>query len=79
LLTLTHSSRNRKGVPVTEKYEYTFVRLEGRRKADYQQVIQEHAGQGWRLVQVFAPGAGGPWASADYVEVILERKSGIVE
>jgi hypothetical protein len=62
-----------------QRFEYKFVRLgEGwlgaRRKArrEYQQVVEEHARDGWRLVQVFAPGIGG-YGTAKYYEVILER------
>ncbi len=61
------------------RYECKFVRLgEGwisaRREAkqEYQRVIEEHARQGWRLVQVFAPGIGG-YGAAKYFELILER------
>jgi len=52
-------------------YEYKFVRLgESRasaifgvadkaRKAEvYQDIVHEHARDGWRLVQIFAPGCG---------------------
>jgi hypothetical protein len=62
-----------------QRYEYKFVRLgqgwmgvrrEARRA--YQQVIEEHARQGWRLVQVFAPGMGA-YGAAKYFELILER------
>jgi len=42
---------------------YKFVRLgegwlsvKGDAKRDYQEVIQEHAQDGWRLFQIFAPG-----------------------
>jgi hypothetical protein len=69
-----------KGNPMQQKYEYKFVRLgEGwlnaRRAAreDYQQVIQQYAREGWRLVQVFAPGIGG-YGAAKYFEIILERE-----
>jgi hypothetical protein len=62
-----------------QRYEYKFVRMgEGwmsaRREAkqEYQRVIEEHARQGWRLVQVFAPGTGG-YGAAKYFELILER------
>jgi len=62
-----------------QRYEYKFVRLgEGwmaaRREAkqDYQRVIEEHAREGWRLVQVFAPGIGA-YGAAKYFELILER------
>lgn len=65
---------------MNQKYEYKFVRMgEGifgvRRAAreQYQQIVHEHAQQGWRLVQVFAPGLGG-YGSAKYFELILERE-----
>ena len=63
-----------------QKYEYRFVRLgEGligvRRSAreQYQQAITEHAEQGWRLVQILAPGIGG-YGCAKYYELIFERE-----
>jgi hypothetical protein len=62
------------------KFEYKFVRLgEGwlgvRNKAEseYQRVIEEHGRQGWRLVQVFAPGTGA-YGRAKYYEVIFVRE-----
>jgi hypothetical protein len=65
---------------VNRRYEYRFVRLgEGylsvRRSArlGYQKVIQEHAREGWRLVQIFAPGAGA-YGAAKYYEIVLERE-----
>jgi hypothetical protein len=64
---------------MAQHYEYKFVRLgEGwmaaRREAKqgYQRVIEEHARQGWRLLQVFAPGVGA-YGAAKYFELILER------
>ena len=58
-----------------QKYEYRFVRIgKGTKGEEYQQVVQDHARDGWRLVQVLAPGAGGVWASPNFVEVILERE-----
>ena len=61
-------------------YEYKFVRIgegwTGARRAakeQYQDLVHEHARQGWRLVQVFAP-AFGVYGVAKYVELILERK-----
>jgi hypothetical protein len=67
---------------MARKYEYKFVRLgEGllgvRRSAkdQYQQVIHEHARDGWRLVQIFAPGTGG-YGAAKYFEIIFEREIG---
>jgi hypothetical protein len=65
---------------MARKYEYKFIRLgEGllgvRRSAkdQYQQIIHEHARDGWRLVQIFAPGLGG-YGAAKYFEIIFERE-----
>jgi hypothetical protein len=65
---------------MNQKYEYRFVRLgEGllsvRRsgREQYRQVVTEYAEQGWRLVQVFAPGIGG-YGAAKYYELIFERE-----
>jgi hypothetical protein len=61
------------------RYEYKFVRLgegwwgvrrEGRDR--YQEVVHQHAREGWRLVQVFAPPIAG-YGSAKYYEAIFER------
>lgn len=67
-------------MPVPHKYEYKFVRLgEGlmavRRKgrATYQAVVHEHAREGWRLVQIFAPGTG-VYGAAKYFELVFERE-----
>ena len=66
-----------------ERYEYTFVRVgeyrgsalfgvrDSEREA-YRDVVQEHARQGWRLVQIFAPGTAAFGASR-YFELIFER------
>jgi len=65
---------------MSQKYEYKFVRLGegmmGVKKSagqQYQQVIHEHANEGWRLVQVFAPGIA-VYGSAKYYEIIFERE-----
>ena len=62
-----------------QRYEYKFVRMgEGwvgvrkSAKQDYQRVVHEHAREGWRLVQIFAPGIGG-YGAAKYFEAIFER------
>lgn len=61
------------------RYEYKFVRLgEGwlgvRREArQYQEVIHQRANEGWRLVQIFAPGTG-IYGQPRYYELILERE-----
>lgn len=64
------------------RYEYKFVRLgEGwlgarkEAKEDYQDAVQEHAAEGWRLVQIFAPGTGA-YGAAKYYELIFERPVG---
>jgi hypothetical protein len=64
---------------MTQTHEYKFIRLgEGwltvgkEAKTSYQDVINEHAKEGWRLVQVFAPGTG-TYGAAKYYEIILER------
>jgi hypothetical protein len=59
---------------VEQKYEYKFVRLEQQARKDYAQKVQEYAGEGWRLVQILAPGAGGLGARANFIEIILERR-----
>jgi len=59
---------------MNKKYKYEFVRLEGKQRQEYQDIIGQRAQDGWRLVQIFAPGAGGLWASADYIELIFEQK-----
>lgn len=63
-----------------KRYEYKFVRLgegwlsvKGDAKQGYHEAIQKHARDGWRLVQVFAPGTGG-YGAAKYFELILERE-----
>ncbi len=65
---------------MTPKYEYKFVRLgEGffwvlkEARETYQDVIHQHAREGWRLVQIFAPGIGG-YGSAKYYEIVFERQ-----
>jgi hypothetical protein len=63
---------------VTARFEYKFVRLgEGwfaarKEKDRYQEVTQEHAKDGWRLVQVFAPSIGSSGQTKFY-ELIFER------
>ena len=64
---------------MNQRYEYKFVRMgEGwmgvrkSAKTEYQDVVKDHARQGWRLVQVFAPSIGG-YGMSKYYELILER------
>jgi hypothetical protein len=66
-----------KGKPMA-RYEYTFVKIElkpgwsvDQPKEDYHKIVEDHAEQGWRLVQIFAPDTSGTrWAS--YFEMIFE-------
>lgn len=67
---------------MNQRFEYRFVRLgEGwlgaRRKeiGDYQQIIHDHSQEGWRLVQIFAPGLG-VHGCVSYFELIFERDLG---
>jgi len=66
-------------------YEYKFVRLGEYRfsglfgpqdgaRAGYQDVVREHARDGWRLVQIFAPGVAA-FGAARYYELIFERET----
>lgn len=69
--------------PHAATYEYKFVRVgeyrgsalfgvrDSEREA-YRDVVQEQARQGWRLVQIFAPGTAAFGASR-YYELIFER------
>jgi hypothetical protein len=68
--------------PMRQRYEYKFVRIgegwfgaKSNAVREYQQIVHEHAQDGWRLVQVFAPGMGG-YGAAKYFEIILERTVG---
>lgn len=63
-----------------QRFEYKFIRLgqgilsvRKEAKRTYQEVVHEHARDGWRLVQIFAPGIGG-YGSAKYYELIFERR-----
>lgn len=61
-------------------YEYEFVKLDagGFLKStvspseDYRQIIRQHARDGWRLVQVFAPPVTA-LGVARYFELIFEK------
>ena len=70
---------------MSRTFEYEFVRLgEGRTSAffgvqdkvpkSYESVVHEHARDGWRLVQIFAPGVAA-FGAAKYYELIFERES----
>jgi len=70
---------------MSPRYEYEFVRLEQAKnwfnqmptpsqeaRDEYQEVVHKYARQGWRLVQIFAPGISIEGIAA-YFELIFER------
>ena len=70
---------------MSRTYEYKFVRigesagsaLFGVRDKDrnaYESIVHEQARDGWRLVQIFAPGVAA-FGAAKYYELILERET----
>jgi hypothetical protein len=60
-------------------FEYKFVKIEfkklsGKPKEDYRDVINNHANQGWRFVQIFSPDFATSGVSVgSYYELIFER------
>jgi hypothetical protein len=65
-------------------FEYKFVRLgeysgsalfgvHDKARNAYKEVVHEHAEDGWRLVQIFAPGVAA-FGAARYYELIFERE-----
>ena len=68
----------------TRSYEYKFVRIgdykgsamfgvQDRVRNAYEPLVHEHARDGWRLVQIFAPGTAA-FGAARYFELIFERE-----
>ena len=59
-------------------YDYKFVRLElsgfwnVKPEMDHHAVIEAHAADGWRLIQIFAPATAG-YGHATHYELIFER------
>jgi Domain of unknown function (DUF4177) len=67
-----------------KSFEYKFVRLgeyagsaffgvQDKARNAYEEVVHEHARDGWRLVQIFAPGVAA-FGAARYYELIFERE-----
>ena len=67
-----------------KSFEYKFVRLgeyagsaffgvHDKARNAYEEVVHEHGRDGWRLVQIFAPGVAA-FGAARYYELIFERK-----
>lgn len=70
---------------MAQTYEYKFVRIgeyagsalfgvRDRDRQGYENIVQEHARDGWRLVQIFAPGIAA-FGAAKYFELIFERET----
>jgi hypothetical protein len=69
---------------MAKTFEYKFVRVgqyfgsalfgvRDKERETYQDLIHEHAREGWRLVQIFAPGIAA-FGAAKYYELIFERE-----
>lgn len=65
-------------------FEYRFVRIgenrlsalfgtDDKARKGYEAVVREYARDGWRLVQIFAPGVAA-FGAAKYYELIFERQ-----
>ena len=58
------------------KAEASFFLLEKKPRVDYREIIRDHAKNGWRLVQIFAPTVsvidGG---TSNYFELIFEKET----
>jgi hypothetical protein len=74
---------------VTAVFEYKFVRIgenrlsalfgpQDKARKAYEAIVHEHARDGWRLVQIFAPGVAA-FGAAKYYELIFERKVAVGE
>lgn len=68
----------------TQRYEYKFVRLgesagsalfgvQDKVRKTYQDTVHANSREGWRLVQIFAPGVAA-FGAAKYYELIFERE-----
>ena len=75
-----NSSNQKIEVLMEQKYEYKFVRLgegfiwvKSVASKTYQNVINEYAENGWRLIQIFTPSLGLYGVSRFY-ELIFERE-----
>jgi hypothetical protein len=80
-----HRRPGERRASVGKAYEYRFVRLgqywgsaafgvRDKDRGSYQDIVHEHARDGWRLVQIFAPGIAA-FGAAKYYELIFERES----
>ncbi|WP_282112570.1 DUF4177 domain-containing protein [Maribacter stanieri] len=60
------------------EYKYVKIGLSGlfttNPNTDYKTIIANHAKEGWRFVQIFAPAISG-YGKAAYFELIFEKKT----
>ncbi len=65
-----------------QKYRYKFERIgeswllgvaTTKAQAEYRRIVHQHAREGWRLVQIFAPSFGN-FGAAKYIELIFEQE-----
>ena len=60
-----------------QKYQYKYVKIKRKIfsgwEKNYQEVIDQHAKDGWRLVEMFAPAIHG-YGSATHVDLVFEKK-----
>jgi hypothetical protein len=59
-------------------YEYKFERVDTKfmssiPQRDYHEIIERHAREGWRLVQIFTPSSVISGGASGYFELIFER------
>ena len=55
---------------MSKRYEYKFVRIKA---GFFSRKPEREAGEGWRLVQIFAPSTAG-YGSVGYYELIFEKE-----
>lgn len=60
------------------KFKYEFVKVKAsffQRKPveNYREIVETKACEGWRLVQILAPGTG-PYGAVGYYELIFEKE-----
>lgn len=69
---------------MAKTFDYKFVRIgeyrgsalfgvQDKARKGYEAIVHEHARDGWRLVQIFAPGVAS-FGAAKYYELIFERE-----
>ncbi len=63
------------------KHEYKFVRIKlsggifsGKFDPSYQEIIHQHAVEGWRLITIFGPAREG-YGRTTYADIIFEKQT----